>query len=411
MHRGDEQQYVPEPATPAVWFWILAALLFAFLFGASAPSPLYPIYQREFGFSAITVTAVYAAYAATGLASLLVSGRLSDYVGRRLVVIVALVIQIVSMLAFIAAQGELMLYVARLVQGLATGIAIGAISAWLVDLQPPGRIRLGALAAGAALLLGLGSGAIGASLLAQLAPDPLRLVYWVLAAAYIAGLICLPFIPDVVARRPGWRQSFRPEISVPTAARSLFAAAVPSLVATWALAGFYLSLGPALANSLLGGNSAVAGGLVIVLLLGTAAAASVVVRDAEPRALMIRGSLLLIIGVGVTLAGVAIGSAIALYAGSLIAGVGVGAGFSAAVRSVVPLAPPDERGGLISAIYIVVYVSFSVPAILAGLGVNLVGLREATYAYGVVVIGLAAITMFSIARRSVPASVSQPGIR
>ena len=385
-----------------VGFWAVAALLFAFLFGASAPSPLYPIYQQAFGFSAITVTAIYAAYAASGLLALLVTGRVSDYVGRRPVAVFALTVQLAAMLAFVMAQGELLLYVARLLQGLATGAAIGALSAWLVDLQPPGAPRRGALVGSACLTLGLGTGAVGAGVLVENAPEPLRLVYWILAAALLAGLLAMPLIPDVVHRRQGWRGAMRPEIGIATSARPLFLAAVPSLVATWALAGLYLSLGPALATTLLGGSSPVAGGLVVMSLLGTAAVASVIVRDAEPRVLMVRGSLLLVAGVMLTLAGVYFGSITALYAGSAIAGLGLGPAFSAAVRSLVPLALPQERGALLAAVYVVVYVSFSVPAIAAGAATNGFGLRAATYGYGLVVIVLAALTAYAIARRPRP---------
>lgn len=386
-----------------VAFWVLGALVFAYLFGASAPSPLYPIYQQVFGFSAITVTAIYGAYAASGLAGLLVSGRVSDYVGRRPVVVVGLLIQIAGMLAFIAAQGEALLYVGRLLQGLGTGMAIGALSAWLVDLQPPDNPRLGALVAGTATMLGLGAGGLGAAVLVQFAPDPLRLVYWLLAVVYLCALLAMPFIPDVVQRQAGWLRSLRPDVGVPSAARPLFVALLPSLIATWALAGLYLSLGPALATSLTGANTPLAGGLVIVTLLGTGAVASVVVRDADPRRLMIRGSLLLVAGVAVTLAGVALGSVAALFAGSFIAGLGFGPAFSAVLRSLVPLAPVDKRAALLAAVFVVVYVSFSVPTIAAGMAVNGFGLRAATYGYGIAVIVLAVITTYAMTRRVAPA--------
>jgi MFS family permease len=149
----------------------------------------------------------------------------------------------------------------------------------------------------------------------------------------------------------------------------------------------------------LGGNRAIAGGLVVMSLLGTAAVASLIVRDAEPRVLMVRGSLLLIAGVTVTLAGVYLGSIAALYAGSVIAGLGLGPAFSAVVRSLVPLVLPQERGALLAAVYVVVYVSFSVPAIVAGAATNAFGLRAATYGYGVVVIVLAALTALMLALR------------
>ena len=117
-------------ASRPVSFWLLAVLLTFFLFAASAPSPLYAVYAAIWRFSPSTLTAIYAVYAFGALAGLLVSGRVSDSVGRRPVVTVALLIQVAAMVAFIAAQDVAWLFAARALQGLGTGVAAGAISAW-----------------------------------------------------------------------------------------------------------------------------------------------------------------------------------------------------------------------------------------------------------------------------------------
>jgi MFS family permease len=101
----------PSGARRAVSFWILAVLLGLFLLAASAPSPLYAVYAERWHFSSINLTAIYAVYAAGALIALLLTGRLSDHVGRRKVVIGALVIQIAGMGAFIVANGVALLYV------------------------------------------------------------------------------------------------------------------------------------------------------------------------------------------------------------------------------------------------------------------------------------------------------------
>jgi MFS family permease len=135
----DGPRHVSQPgrARRAVSFWILAVLLGLFLFAASAPSPLYAVYAVKWHFSSINLTAIYAVYAAGALIALLSTGRLSDHVGRRSVVIGALAVQIAGMGAFIAADGVGLLYAGRILLGAATGTAAGAISAWMLDLQPP----------------------------------------------------------------------------------------------------------------------------------------------------------------------------------------------------------------------------------------------------------------------------------
>jgi MFS family permease len=385
--------------SPAASFWLLAALFVALLFAASAPSPLYGVYQRLWNFSPITLTTIYAAYALGALIALLTTGRLSDHLGRRPVLMLGIVVQIAAMIAFIAAQDVSMLYAARTLQGVGTGIGSAAISAWLLDLQPPENARLGSVVGGIAPIAGLGTGALGSGLLVQYAPDPLHLVFWLLTILFALALAAMPLMPDRVVHAPGWLQSLSPRVSVPPAARATFATLAPSLIAIWALGGLYLSLGPSLAISLVGSDSRIAGGLIILALLGVGAVATAFVRSADPRLMVSRGSLLLIVGVGITLLAVALGSSVLLYVGSVIAGLGFGPAWSGVVRSLAPLAPPEQRGALLAVIYIITYLSFSVPTILAGIAVTYFGLLGATYGYGFIVMALAAVTTVGVSRQ------------
>jgi MFS family permease len=380
-------------------FWLLAVLLGFFLFAASAPSPLYRVYAKLWQFSPTTVTTVYAAYAAGALSALLTTGRLSDHLGRRPVVMGALIIQVAGMLAFIAADGVPWLYLGRVLQGVGTGIATGAISAWLVDLQPSDNPRKGSLVAGIALMAGLGGGALGSGLLVEYAPSPLRFVFWLLIGIYALGLITMPFMPEVAPRRPGWLQSMRPQIGIPVVARKQFALSAPSLIAMWALAAFFLSLGPSLVNSLVSTDNHAVGVSVIVALTGVGALTSALVSGAEPRRLVIGGSLALVLGVGASLLALASNSSAGLFVGSAVAGAGLGPAFSGVMRSIGPLAPPEKRGALFAALYLVIYFGISVPAIIAGIAAGHFGLRDTTYVFGLVVMGLAAITTVAEVRR------------
>jgi hypothetical protein len=195
---------------------------------------------------------------------------------------------------------------------------------------------------------------------------------------------------------------------VPQPARSAFVAGAPAIVGAFALAGLYLSLGPSLGISLLGTDNRAAGGLVPFALAGGGAAAAAILRSADGLRAITRYSALLILGVSVTLIAVWTRSVVLLYVGSLIAGVGLGPLYAAFLRTVAPLAPIEQRGALLSAIYVLVYLSFSIPAVLAGAGVTVVGLYNTAYVYGAAVIALAAVTTALISRRLAdePASTS-----
>jgi MFS family permease len=380
-------------------FWLLTVLLSLFLFAASAPSPLYALYAQKWLFSSATVTLIYAVYAAGALFALLVTGRLSDHLGRRPVVMLALVIQIVAMIAFIRADGIGYLYLARVLQGASTGMASSALSAWLVDVEPSERLGYGSLVAGIAPLVGLGVGAFVAALFVQYGPDPLHLIFWVLVGIFSAAAILMVFAQDIAVRSPGALRSMIPQVRVPRSARAQFVASMPTSVAIWALAGLYLSLGPALAVALVGSTNRVVGGLVIFLLMGTGALASALVRRTDPVKLLVVGSVVVLVGVAVPLAAVTVSSGPLLYTGSVIAGAGFGPAFSGVVRGLGPLAPPEQRGALFAALFTVVYVAISVPTIAAGFTTTHFGLTETTYVYGGIVIALAAVTATVVWRR------------
>ncbi|HEY2174525.1 MAG TPA: MFS transporter [Mycobacteriales bacterium] len=373
----------------AVSFWLVGATLLALMSAASAPSPLYIVYQGRWGFSTTTLTAVFAVYAIALLAALLTVGALSDHVGRRRVLVVSLLLEAVSMVVFLGADGVGWLYAARILQGLANGAATGAISAALVDLQPGHRPRLGALVNSAAPMVGLAVGALGSGLLVQYAGRPTTVVFGVLIAVFAVLAAVVAFLPETVVRRAGAVRSLRPRLAVPGPARRHFVAAVPGLVAAWATGGLYLSLGSSLTAEVLHVDNHLVGGLVVSALAGAGAVAALVARDATPRTVMVQGSLVLAAGTGVTLLALAATSTPWFFVGTVVAGLGFGATFLGALRSLAQLAAPAERAELFASIYVVSYLAFSIPAVIAGAAVASLGLLTTATAYGVVIIVLA----------------------
>jgi MFS family permease len=378
-------------------FWVLGTILGLLLFAASAPSPLYAVYQARWRFSTITLTSVFAVYALALLVALILAGSLSDHVGRRPVLLVGLALEVAGMALFGLAQGVAWLFGARVLQGIATGLASGTISAALIDLQPSGRPARGALLGSVAPTVGLAVGALGSGLLVQYGPSPTHLVYWLLVTAFTLGFLVVLAMPEPVARDAGWWRSLRPHVEVPPQVRAAFVALTPCFIAMWALSGLYLSLGPSLASSLLHTRGRVTGALVIVGLTGAAAVASVVGRGWRSDRAMIGGSIVLIAGVGVTLVALQTESIALFLGGTVLAGLGFGPAFSGGFRSLTARAPASQRAGLIAAIYVVSYLAFSLPAIVAGVAVTHVGLRTTAVVYAVAVVVLAAVAVVTYA--------------
>ena len=376
-------------------FWLVAGVLCLLFCAAGAPSPLYGIYRAQLRFSATTLTAVFAIYALVLLATLLVFGSVSDYLGRRRVILAALVVTAGACAVFLAARSVGLLFAARALQGLAVGTATGALGAALIDLQPEGS-GLAPLITTAAPLLGLGAGALGASALAQYGPAPTRLVWWLLLGASVAAAAGILAMPEPGTRRPGVLASLRPRVGVPRQARGTFATAVACLIAVWALSGLYQSLGPSLTAQVTGSRDLLWGGLLIFLLTGVAAGATAAFRGVTPRTAMLAGCLVLLAGLAVTFAALASTTAAAFLAGTAVAGVGVGLALLGVNRTLIPLAAPGQRAGLIAAIFIISFLGLSIPALIAGVATAHFGLHRTALAYCVATAALVAVAAGSL---------------
>jgi len=373
-------------ATPTAGFWILGATLFTLMVAAAAPSPLYVVYQREWALTPLELTAVFAVYAVTLLAVLLTAGSLSDHLGRRPVLLAALVLEAGSLGLFLLAGGVGGLLLARGLQGVATGAAMATISAGLVDLQPPGRPVLGSLLNAVAPTAGLAAGALLSGALVEYAPAPTTLVFAVLLAAVALTGAATLVLPEPVRRRPGALASLRPRVTVPAVARPAFLVAAPAFVATWAVGGLYLALGPSLAVGVLGVRSHLVGGVVVAALTGAGAVGAAATIHRPARRVMLGGAGALGLGLVVSLVALVEGSLAGFLAGSAVAGLGFGSGFLGGFRTLAGIVDAARRAELFSAVFVVSYLAFSLPALLAGLTVTRYGLRPTALGYGAVVV-------------------------
>jgi MFS family permease len=378
-------------------FRVAAAIAFLVFAANAAVSPLYRIYQAEFGFSATTLTLLFAVYIAVLLLTLLFLGSVSDYAGRRPVMLAGLIVGAAACGLFLTANALEQLFAARALQGVAAGLLAGTASAALHDLRPDGRAT--PVVSSAAPTGGQALGAIGASALAQYAFAPTHLVWWLILAAFVAGIVAVVLMPEPGTVGPGVAGSLRLKVSVPRAARGAFVAALPALVGTWALAGVYLSLGPSLAAELLHSKNLVWGGVLIFLLTGLGAAASAVLAKRDPSAVMLGGCLALIVGASVTLASIETGTPVAFFIGTMVAGLGLGPAFGGAYRSTIAEAPSDDRVGLIAAIYIVSYLATGIPTVIGGIATSHYGLHRAAPVYLAAVAGLAVLAVILLIHR------------
>jgi hypothetical protein len=237
-------------------------------------------------------------------------------------------------------------------------------------------------------LLGMASGNLLAGALATYAPHPLQFTYALLAVSFLAQAMLVWTIPETVSPMKGAWASLRPQLAVPERARRALLLVSPANIAAWAWGGFYLSLMPSLIREVTGIKSALLGSLVVTVLMLSGSAAILAFRAASARRGLTVGMMLMIVGVAILLAGVEARSLAVMAIGSVIGGLGFGAGFLGSLRAVMPLAEAHERAGLMAVYYAESYLTFCIPVVAAGFIAASIGFTATVQIYGAAVVAL-----------------------
>ena len=373
-----------------------AGLAFAALYlAAGAPTPLLVVFERQWGFPASVLTIAFAAYALGLLAALLVVGSLSDYLGRRPVLAVALLVELAAMLTFVFAPNIGWVITARVVQGIATGAASSAFTASIVELAPARHKKFGAVISSVAPAGGLGLGALLTGAAVQFTRDANLIVFGALAVIMALGTAVTVLSTETVTPRPGARRALVPHVTVPRTARREFTAAVPVHLGSWMLAGLFMGLVPTIIRDIFGIDSGLLNGATAFVEPAAAAVAGFFLGRLTPRSTTQVGGIAVLAGTAIIVGGVAFGVLPLLWVGGIVGGVGFGASFSGALRTIAPLAAPHQRAGLFAAVFLVAYLAFGVPSIVAGLLVGVIGLLGTVLAYGVAIIAAAAVGLLA----------------
>lgn len=365
--------------------------------GTTMPTPLYALYRQRWGFSELIITVIFATYAGGVIAALLLTGGASDQVGRRPVLLAGVGLSALAAVMFLLAGGLPFLLAGRVLSGLSAGIFTGTATATIVDLFGRGRAGRATLAAAIANMGGLGCGPIIAGVLAQVAPLPIRLTWWVDLALLVPAAAGMLVIAEPV--RVSDHPRLRPQsLTVPPEMRGTFVSAALAGFAGFAVLGLTTAVSPAFLGQALGVTSlAVVGAVVFGVFVGSTAGQLLLEVVAEPAAIP-AGCGGLIVGMATLAAGLAISSLAVLVAGAVVAGVGQGLSFRAALGAVNAQAPPAQRGEVASSFFVVAYVAISIPVIGEGVLAQVVGLRTAGLVFAGVVAAIAAAVIALRAR-------------
>lgn len=330
--------------------------------GSTIVTPLYSLYAQQFGFSGVVLTLIYAAYVIGNLISLFFFGGVSDRSGRRRIVLRAMAAAAVCTGIYFFATSASWLFVARALSGFSIGLAAGAGTAWIAELDAHDRTRATLVAVGSNFA-GLALGPLISGLLAQYAPRPLQLPFLIYIGLVAVTAVFIARSPETVDSHAARATAGRTSVAIPPSIRARFIAPAVTAFTVFSLYGFYFSLAPGvLIDSIHQSNRAVGG--AVVFELGLVSAATIVVtRSLASRTCMLLALVLLIPALALLIAAQAEGSLTLLLFGTALSGISGALGYRGSLQVVNEIAPPDQRAAVSSVYFIVCFLANSLPVI------------------------------------------------
>ncbi|WP_460496275.1 MFS transporter [Glycomyces tarimensis] len=365
-------------------------------------TPLYVVWQFEFGFSRGTITAVFTWYMVGLGVSLLVSGLVSDRFGRKVVLIPALGLAMVAAVVFATASGVASLSLARVLTGIASGALVSAGTAAISDLAGPGRKRLAAVLGSVGLAVGSAIGPLLAGILAETAPGPTVTIF-------IVEIVLLGTAIAVVARAPLGRPADRgggwvrvPRVPRPNR-RELFlgvAAAGTGMVAT----AFVLSLSPSLLAELLDTDNLIVAGTVAFVAFVASTGGQFALRGLRLRTLLWASATATGSCMAALIGAVHAASVPLLVVAAVFAGLGQGLGMLGGLALLNRDIPSERLAEANAALNIGVYAVAGSLTLSVGYLSDAIGFGDAVTVFGLAMIALAALSAaLTWASRRLPA--------
>ena len=363
--------------------------------GLNLLTPLYGIYRRAFGFSALTLTLIFAAYVVTIIPAMLIFGPLADAFGRRRILLIALLTAALGAVLLLAASSTPWLFAARVAQGLAFSAVAGAGAAALLELG--NNSKKTAFVIAASMNGGIALGPVLAGILAQYAPAPRTLVYIVYLVLLVPAFIGVFSMVEPLA--PASRRPFRPHRpGLPTNGKTAFLIATAVAAFAFGSPALFLSVVPSFLAGLLHTTNTALLVAPVGLFLGMGTIAPIVLHALPARRAAIIGSLLNVIGLVATLYATSIGSIPLLLIAAFVGGSGVGLTFVSSLSFINQLISQAERGDVFGTFYALIYIWFGGTALAVGLLTGPIGLTAAVRGVAVVVVALCLIAVAAITR-------------
>ena len=354
----------------AVGFWIVAVTFLLVMAYSTVPTPLYPLYQQRDGFPAFVITVIFAAYAVGVVLSLYLAGHVSDWLGRRRILVIAVLVSALSAVLFLTWSEVPGLIVARLVNGASIGILTATATAHLGELRARARPDENAIVAasvsGAANLGGLALGPLIGGLFAEFLPNPLMLPHLVFVIVLLTAAAALLLVPETVST-PERAPRYRPQrLSVPADARGPFSSAAFGAFSGFAVFGLFTSLAPTFLGVTFMAHDHLLAGATSFSVFAAAAVGQTLLAKLSSRTQLTIAIVACASGLVLVALGAVLPQLIVFIVGGIVSGLGVGLLFRGALTTAVGLADPARKGETLALIFLIAYSGLAIPVLAIG---------------------------------------------
>ncbi|WP_433288806.1 MFS transporter [Micromonospora sp. CA-244673] len=349
---------------------------------SAAPIPLFNVYRAEDKFTNAGISMAVVTTSVGTIAALLVLGRLSNHLGRRLTAIASLGLLLVGCLLLLNVHDIGTLLAGRLLMGVGTGLASSSLTSYIVDAAPTRPEWLAAVASSQGPMLGLTLGAVASGALVQFGPWPRNLIYLVCAGLLVLSAALIAISPETAGPTPGAWRSLLPRVRVPARVRHLLPVAAAVFLATWATGAFYQAFVPALVEDQLHTHSPLTLGLVFAAYMASSVLGAPLGGRVTSAAAQRIGMIVFLAGwIGIITA-IAIGTLALFIAATIVAGAGQGIAISAATRGLLHDSTLADRAAIFSVIYVLCYSGAAFPSLISGELSNTFSLPQIVLGYG-----------------------------
>ena len=393
---------VHSPGAHGRGFWFVAVAFLILMAFGTAPTALWPLFEAHDGFGTTVVTIAFAAMVLGAAVSFMTFGHLSDRLGRRRIIVPALVVGLAGILIITLWQTLPGLLVGRFVNGLGVGLMASTATVYLADLyfeaHPDRRgSARPALIGTAANLGGLALGPLLAGVLAQFAPAPLVIPFAVLGLGMFVFAILTWISPETVDRSARIAERESRIAFHPRHGRVFIIGAASGLIA-FAVFGLFSAVGAVLTGEVLGLHSPLILAAAPFAVFASSAVSQLALGARPLRFVIALGVILLTVGLALTAVTIFVPTLWMLLLAAVLAGGGGGLLFKAGLTIAVMSALPRARAGVLALFFAIAYLGMGIPAVLFGLVAGAVGLPTAMLGFSVV-FGVGAFVVLGIQRK------------